>query len=168
MLVVLIGTVVLTTLIALVGGSIAHSHLYNAIWLASGNDTPECLTPNPNVFTCPHTDPEYHDGFDWSNKIMTISILVAGTVFGIKLYRKRVDKVTKKPFLIMLCIIILVIIMVFAIGHLRTQHYYEGAYDSVMFDCFDERGRGDLHAKIVYQNATHVIDNKNCQWELRK
>ena len=40
MLVILIGTVVLTTLIALVGGSIAHSHLYNAIWLASGNDTP--------------------------------------------------------------------------------------------------------------------------------
>ena len=167
-LVILIGTVALTTLIALVGGSIAHYHLYNTIWLASGNDIPECMTPNPNVFVCPHTDPEYHNWFDWSNKIVTISILAAGTVFGVNLYRKRVDKITKKPLVIMLCIIVLVIIMVFAIGHFRTQNYYEGAYDFVMSDCFDERGRGDLHAKIIYQNDTHIIDNKNCQWELRK
>lgn len=165
---IIIGIVVFTTLVALVGGSIAHYHLYNAIWLASGNDTPECMIPNPNPFTCPHTDQEYHDGFDWSNKIMTILILVAGTVFGVKLYRKKTDKVTKKPLVIMLCIIIFVIIMVFAMGHLRTQNYYEGAYDFVMFDCFDERGRGDMHDKIIYQNDTHVIDNKNCQWELRK
>ena len=82
---------------------------------------------------------------DWSNKIMTISILVAGTVFGVHLYRKKTDNITKKPFFIMLCIIILVIIMVFAIGHLRTQNYYEGAYDFVMFDCFDERGQHPRH-----------------------
>ena len=168
MLVVLIGIVTLTTLIALAGGSIAHYHIYNTLWLASGNDTPECLAPNPNVFTCPHTDQEYHDGFNWSNHIMAILILAAGTVSGVKLYRKKTDRVTIKPFVIMLCIIILIMIMVFSMGHLRTQNYYEGAYDFVMFDCFDERGRGDLHAKIIYQNSTHVIDNKNCQWELRK
>ena len=168
MLAILIGLVVFTTLVALVGGSIAHSYIYNHIWLASGNDTPKCMTPNDNSFTCPHTDPEYFHGFDWSNKIMAISILVAGTVFGVNLYRKRAEKITKKPLVIMLCIIVLVVIMVFAIGHFRTMSYYEGAYDFVMFDCFDERSRGDLHAKIIYQNDTHVIDNKNCQWELRK
>lgn len=90
-----IGIVVLTTLVALLGGSIAHSYIYNNIWLASGNETPECQTPNDNRFTCPHTDPEYYHGFFWSNRIMTISILVAGTVFGANLYRKRTEKITK-------------------------------------------------------------------------
>ena len=168
MLAILIGFVVFTTLIALVGGSIAHSYLYNKIWIASGNDTPECMTPNPNVFTCAHTDPEYYHGFYWSNHITQFSILIAGIILGIKLCMKKTDKITKKPFIIMVCIIVLVIIMVFAIGYFRAQSYYEGAYDFVMFDCFDERGRGDLHAKIIYQNDTHVIDNKNCQWKLRK
>ena len=167
-LAVLIGLVVFTTLVALVGGGIAHSHLYNKIWLGNGNDPPECMTPNDNIFTCSHTDPEYYHGFYWSNHLMTISILVAGTVFGAKIYRKKADKITKKPFVIMACIIMLIVIMVFALGHFRTQNYYEGTYDFVMFDCFDERGRGDLHAKIIYQNDTHVIDNKNCQWELRQ
>ena len=167
-LILTIGIVVLTTLVALLGGSIAHSYLYNNIWLASGNEIPECQNPNDNSFACPHSDPEYYHGFFWSNRIMTISILVVGTVFGVKLYRKKTDKVTKKPLVIMLCIIMLIIIMVFSIGHFRTQMYYEGAYDFVMFDCFDERGRGDLHVKIIYQNDTHVIDNKSCKWEKRR
>ena len=169
MLAILIGIVVFTTLVALVGGSIAHGYLYNKIWLADGNDPPECMTPNDNRFTCPHTDPEYYHGFYWSNHIMTISILIAGSVFGVKLYRIKADRITKKPIVIMACIITLVVIMIFAIGHFRTQGYYEGAYDVVMFDCFDERANvPTLHAKIIYQNATHVIDNKNCRWELRK
>ena len=51
----------------------------------------------------------------------------------------------------------------------ENSKLHEGAYDFVMFDCFDERATvPNLHAKIIYQNATHVIDNKNCQWELRK
>ena len=169
MLTIVIGIVVFTTIVELMGGSIAHSYLYNNIWLASDNDTPECLTSYDNGFTCPHTDPEYYHGFYWSNKIMTISILVAGTVFGVKLYRKKTEKITKKPLVIMACVIVLIVIMVFAMGHFRTQSYYEGAYDFVMFDCFEERANAPtLHVKIVYQNATHVIDNKNCQWEIRQ
>ena len=96
MLTIVIGIVVFTTIVELMGGSIAHSYLYNNIWLASDNDIPECLTSYDNGFTCPHTDPEYYHGFYWSNKIMTISILVAGTVFGVKLYRKKTEKITKK------------------------------------------------------------------------
>ena len=95
-LVILIGIVVFTTLVALLGGSIAQSYLYNNIWLANGNETPECLSPYDNSFTCPHTDPEYYHGFYWSNRIMTISILIAGTVFGLNLYRRRTEKITKK------------------------------------------------------------------------
>ena len=69
----------------------------------------------------------------------------------------------------MACVIVLIVIMVFAMGHFRTQSYYEGAYDFVMFDCFEERANAPtLHVKIVYQNATHVIDNKNCQWGIRQ
>ena len=168
-LAILIGFVVFTTFVVLIGGGIAHSHFYNKMWLANGNNPPECMTNYDNSFTCPHTDPEYYHGFYWSNHIMTLSILVGGTVFGIKLYRMKTDKIPKKPIVIMACIIVLVVIMVFTIGHFRTQSYYEDGYDVVMFDCFNERATTpNLHAKIIYQNDTHVIDNKNCQWELRK
>ena len=88
-LVILVMIIIFTTMVALLGGSIAHSYLYNKIWLANGNDPPECMTPNSNVFTCPHTDTKYYHGFYWSNHIMTISILITGIVFGIKFYRKK-------------------------------------------------------------------------------
>ena len=69
----------------------------------------------------------------------------------------------------MACVIVLVLMLVFAMGHFRTQSYYEGAYDFVMFDCFDERTPNpNLHAKIIYQNNTHIIDNKNCEWQTRQ
>ena len=169
MLAILIGSVVFTTMVALIGGSIAHSYLYNNIWLASGNDSPECMTPYANPFACPHTDPEYYHGFFWSSHIMDIIIWTAGIVFGTILYRKKTSSITKKPFIIMACLIVLVVLLIFSIGYFRTLSYYEGAYDFVMFDCFDERAPNPtLHSTIVYQNATHVIDNKNCQWELRK
>ena len=66
-------------------------------------------------------------------------------------------------------LIVLVVLLIFSIGHFRTQSYYEEAYDFVMFDCFDERAPNPtLHAAIVYHNNTHIIDNQNCQWELRR
>ncbi len=156
-------------MVALLGGSIAHSYLYNKIWLANGNDPPECMTPNSNIFTCPHTDTEYYHGFYWSNHIMTISILITGIVFGIKFYRKETNKIITNSFVLMACVIVLAVILIFTMGHFRTQSYYEGAYDFVMFDCFDERASNpNLHAKIIYQNATHIIDNKNCEWQTRQ
>ena len=88
--------VIFTTMVVLIGGSILHSSLYNKIWIANGNDPPECMTPNSNVFTCPHTDAEYYHGFYWSNHIMTISILITGIVFGIKFYRKKNKQNHKK------------------------------------------------------------------------
>ncbi len=93
---IIIGIVIFSTIVALVGGGIAHSYLYNKIWISSGNGPPECMTNYDNRFTCPHTDPEYYHGFYWSNKIMTISILIAGTVFGVNLYIKRTEKIIKK------------------------------------------------------------------------
>ena len=167
-LAILIGLVIFTTLVVLLGSSIAHSYIYNQIWLAD-NDTPECMTPYANPFVCPHTDAEYHHGFYWSSHITQFSILIVGAISGIQLYRKKTNSIIKKPFIIMICLIVLVMLMIFSIGHFRTQSYYEGAYDFVMYDCFDERAiNPTLHAKILYQNDTHIIDNKNCQWELRK
>ncbi len=169
MLVILIGIVVFATMVALVGGGIAHSSLYNKIWLANGNDPPECMTPNDNIFTCHHTDAEYYHGFYWSSHITQFSILITGIVLGVKLCRKKTEKLPKKSLLMIAIIIVLVVMLVFTLGHLRTQSYYEGAYRPVMFDCFDERAPNPtLHATIVYQNDTHIIDNKNCQWVIRK
>ena len=167
-LVILVMIVVFTTLIALVGGGIAHSSLYNKIWLANGNEPPECMTPNDNIFTCHHTDAEYYHGFYWSSHITQFSILIAGIVFGVKLCSKKTDKIPKKSLIIIAIIIVFVVMLVFTLSYLRTQNYYKGAYRFVMFDCFDERGRGDLHAKIIYQNDTHIIDNKNCEWQTRQ
>lgn len=169
LLVLLIVLVVFTTLVALVGGSIAHSYLYNKIWLSSGNESPECMAPYNNIFACPHTDAEYYHGFYWSSHIMDIVIWGAGIVFGMKLYKKKTNDITKKPFIVMVGLIVLVVLLIFSIGHFRTQNYYEGAYDFVMFDCFDERAPvQNMHAVIIYQNNTHVIDNKNCEWEIKK
>ena len=169
MLVILIGIVVFTTMIALVGGGIVHSSLYNKIWLANGNEPPECMTPNDNIFTCSHTDAEYYHGFYWSSHITQFSILIAGIVFGVKLCSKKTYKIPKKSLIIIAIIIVFVVMLVFTLGYLRTQNYYEGAYRFVMFDCFDERAPvPTYHAKIIYQNDTHTIDNKNCEWELRK
>ena len=169
MLAILIGLVIFATLAVMIGASIAHSYIYNQLWLADGNDPPECMKMYANTFACPHTDAEYYHGFYWSNHILDIVILTAGIVFGVQLYRKKTSSITKKPFIIMVCLIALVLLLIFSIGHFRTQSYYEGAYDFVMFDCFDERAPNPtLHAAIIYQNDTHVIDNKNCQWELRK
>ena len=169
MLAILIGAVIITTLIVLLGASIAHSHIYNQLWLADGNDIPECLKMYTNTFACPHTDAEYYHGFYWSYHIMDIIIWTIAIIVGVKLYRKKTNSITKKPFIIMVGLIVLVVLLIFSIGHFRTLNYYEGAYDFVMFDCFDERAPNPtLHATIVYQNDTHIIDNKNCQWELRR
>ncbi|MCH9658236.1 hypothetical protein K0U27_06005 [archaeon] len=169
MLIILIGIIVFTTIVALIGGSIAHSYIYNQIWLADGNDPPECMKSYANHFACPHTDAEYYHGFYWSNHMMDILILTTGIVLGIRLYRKKTNNITKKPFIIMVGLIVLVVLLIFSIGHFRIQSYYEGSYDFVMFDCFDERAPvPTLHAAIIHQNDTHVIDNKNCQWELRQ
>ena len=169
LIVILIGLVIFTTLIVLFGANIAHSHIYNQIWLADGNDTPECMKSYANTFACPHTDAEYYHGFYWSSHIMDIIIWSTGIILGVKLYRKKTNSITKKPFIIVAGLIVLVVLLIFSIGHFRTLNYYEGAYDFVMFDCFDERAPNPtLHATIVYQNDTHIIDNKNCQWEIRQ
>ena len=97
MLAILIGFVIFTTLTALLGASIAHSYLYNQIWLADGNDPPGCMKSYANHFACPHTDAEYYHGFYWSNHMMDILILTAGIVFGIRLYRKKTNSITKNP-----------------------------------------------------------------------
>ena len=168
-LIILIGIVVSATLVALVGGSMAHSYLYNKIWLDGGNDPPECMASYVNLFACPHTDAEYYHGFYWSSHIMDIIIWIAGIILGVKLYKRKTDKIRKKHFVIIVGIIVLVVVLIFAIGYANTQIYYEGAYRFVMFDCFDERAPiPTLHAAIIYQNDTHIIDNKNCQWEIRK
>jgi hypothetical protein len=86
--ILLIGVVIFTTFAALfVGGSVT-SYLYNIIWLTSGNDTPKCLMSVP-VENCELTDAQYLDGLIlWSN-ITSFSIIVAGAVIGIMLYRRK-------------------------------------------------------------------------------
>ena len=167
MLPILIGTVALTTLIVLVGGSMMQSSLYNSIWLASGNDPPECLSLASNAMNCPVTDGEYYHGFYWSNHVTQFSILIAGILLGVKLCRKKTEKIPVRSLVIIACIIALVVTLVFAISYIKTQSYYEWSYDIVMFTCFDERGRPDLRYKIIHQNDTHFIDSKNCEWRER-
>ena len=166
-LAILIGMVVLTTLIALVGGSMVQSSLYNSIWLASGNDPPECLSLASDAVDCPVTDGQYYHGFYWSNHITQFSILIAGILLGVKLCRKKTEKIPVRLLIIIACIIALVVVLVFVVSYVKTQGHYEWEYDFVMFTCFDERGRRDLPYKITHQNDTHFIDSKNCEWKER-
>ncbi len=164
---IMIGTVALTTLIVLVGGSMMQSSLYNNLWLASGNDPPECLSLASNDMNCSVTDGEYYHGFYWSSHITQSSILIAGILLGVKLRGRKTEKIPVRLLVIIACIIVLVVVSVFVISYVKTQGYFEWAYDVVMFTCFDERGRPDLRYKIIHQNDTHFIDSKTCEWKER-
>ena len=87
---IIIGSLVFATFVALIFGAAATSYIYNKAWLANGNDIPECLKSAATVRNCAQIDGEYLDGLDlWSN-VTSFSILITSIVLGVKLYKKKI------------------------------------------------------------------------------
>jgi len=85
----LIGIVAFATFVALMLGGAATNYLYNMVWIASSNEISLCLQ---FVFVGQNCDelPAYYEGSYWLSTVTFFSILIAGIVFGVKLYKRKI------------------------------------------------------------------------------
>ena len=86
---IIVVIVIFATFVALIFGAVATSYLYTKIWLASGNDVPECLKFASNVIHCEQMNNEYIRGLDLWSIFISFSILITSVIVVIKLYIKK-------------------------------------------------------------------------------
>ncbi len=87
--IMLIGIVALATFVAMILGRAVTNYLYNMVWTAGNNDFSLCLQ---FVFVgqdCSELS-AYYEGSYWLSIITSFSILIAGIVLGVKLYKRKI------------------------------------------------------------------------------
>ena len=88
--IMLIGIVAFVTFVALILGGAGTNYLYNMVWIASSNEISECLQFVFVSQNCGELLPAYYEGSYWLSHVTFFSILIAGIVFGVKLYKRKI------------------------------------------------------------------------------